>query len=74
MRQDEGMIVGSTSAGAIFACIEIHNLPYMELRSFRVNAGVYILMFWHQTIQRVICVNLKLEKRYFVLTQKEMQD
>ena len=54
MGQDEGMIVGSTSAGGIFVCIETHNLPYMELRSFLVNAGAYILMFWHQTIQLVI--------------------
>ncbi|GAA5086033.1 3-dehydroquinate synthase II [Nocardia iowensis] len=36
---DEGMIVGSTSAGGILVCAEVHYLPYMNLRPFRVNAG-----------------------------------
>jgi 3-dehydroquinate synthase II/3-amino-4-hydroxybenzoic acid synthase len=35
----EGMLVGSTSQGAIFCCPEVFFLPYMELRPFRVNAG-----------------------------------
>ena len=39
MTKDEGMIVGSTSAGGILVCSETHYLPYMELRPFRVNAG-----------------------------------
>lgn len=37
--QDEGMIVGSTSSGGILVCAEVHYLPYMNLRPFRVNAG-----------------------------------
>jgi len=35
----EGMLVGSTSQGAILCCPEVFHLPYMELRPFRVNAG-----------------------------------
>jgi 3-amino-4-hydroxybenzoic acid synthase len=37
--EDEGMIVGSTSAGGVLVCAEVHYLPYMNLRPFRVNAG-----------------------------------
>ncbi|MGV9680567.1 3-dehydroquinate synthase II [Nocardia sp. NPDC003482] len=37
--EDEGMIVGSTSAGGLLVCAEVHYLPYMNLRPFRVNAG-----------------------------------
>jgi 3-amino-4-hydroxybenzoic acid synthase len=36
---DEGMLVGSTSHGGILICAEVHYLPYMNLRPFRVNAG-----------------------------------
>ena len=39
LRQDEGMIIGSTSFGGILVSSETHYLPYMELRPFRVNAG-----------------------------------
>ena len=37
--EKEGMLVGSTSQGAILCCPEVFFLPYMELRPFRVNAG-----------------------------------
>ena len=37
--EDEGMIVGSTSAGGVLVCAEVHSLPYMNPRPFRVNAG-----------------------------------
>ncbi|SCL17990.1 3-dehydroquinate synthase II [Micromonospora inyonensis] len=37
--ENEGMLVGSTSAGALLVCAEVHHLPYMNLRPFRVNAG-----------------------------------
>jgi 3-amino-4-hydroxybenzoic acid synthase len=37
--EDEGMIVGSTSSGGILVCAEVHYLPYMNMRPFRVNAG-----------------------------------
>ncbi len=36
---DEGMVVGSTSHGGLLVCAEVHPLPYMNLRPFRVNAG-----------------------------------
>lgn len=36
---DEGMVVGSTSSGGLLVCAEVHYLPYMNLRPFRVNAG-----------------------------------
>ncbi|MGX7829184.1 3-dehydroquinate synthase II [Actinokineospora sp. 24-640] len=36
---DEGMVVGSTSSGGLLVCAEVHHLPYMNLRPFRVNAG-----------------------------------
>jgi 3-amino-4-hydroxybenzoic acid synthase len=36
---DEGMVVGSTSSGGVLVCAEVHHLPYMNLRPFRVNAG-----------------------------------
>jgi 3-dehydroquinate synthase II/3-amino-4-hydroxybenzoic acid synthase len=39
LREDEGMIIGSTSNGGILVSSETHFLPYMELRPFRVNAG-----------------------------------
>ncbi len=38
-QEDEGMIVGSTSSGGLLVCAEVHYLPYMNLRPFRVNAG-----------------------------------
>lgn len=37
--EDEGMLVGSTSSGGLLVCAEVHYLPYMNLRPFRVNAG-----------------------------------
>ena len=46
LRQDEGMIVGSTSAGGLVTCSETHYLPYMNLRPFRVNAGAIHLYVW----------------------------
>ena len=44
--QDEGMLVGSTSAGGILVCAEVHYLPYMNLRPFRVNAGAVHSYVW----------------------------
>ena len=46
LRQDEGMLVGSTSAGGLLTCSETHYLPYMDLRPFRVNAGAVHLYVW----------------------------
>jgi 3-dehydroquinate synthase II/3-amino-4-hydroxybenzoic acid synthase len=44
--QDEGMIIGSTSQGGLFVCAEVHYLPYMKLRPFRVNAGAVHSYAW----------------------------
>jgi 3-dehydroquinate synthase II/3-amino-4-hydroxybenzoic acid synthase len=46
LREDEGMIVGSTSQGGILVCSETHYLPYMNLRPFRVNAGSVSSYCW----------------------------
>lgn len=47
---DEGMIVGSTSSGGFLVCAEVHYLPYMNLRPFRVNAGaVHSYVFGPET-------------------------
>ncbi|KZL09097.1 3-amino-4-hydroxybenzoic acid synthase [Pseudovibrio axinellae] len=35
----EGMLIGLTSSGGIMSCPEVFDLPYMDLRPFRVNAG-----------------------------------
>jgi 3-dehydroquinate synthase II/3-amino-4-hydroxybenzoic acid synthase len=43
---DEGMLVGSTSGGGILVCAEVHFLPYMNLRPFRVNAGAIHMYAW----------------------------
>lgn len=48
----EGLLVGSTSQGAILCCPEVFFLPYMELRPFRVNAGAihsYVYTFGNRT-------------------------
>jgi 3-dehydroquinate synthase II/3-amino-4-hydroxybenzoic acid synthase len=43
---DEGIVVGSTSAGGLVVCAEVHYLPYMNLRPFRVNAGAVHSYVW----------------------------
>lgn len=50
--ETEGLLVGSTSQGAILCCPEVFFLPYMELRPFRVNAGAvhsYVYGFGNHT-------------------------
>ncbi len=44
--EDEGMLVGSTSSGGLLVCAEVHYLPYMNLRPFRVNAGAVHSYVW----------------------------
>ena len=44
--EDEGMLVGSTSSGGFVVCAEVHYLPYMNLRPFRVNAGAVHSYVW----------------------------
>lgn len=46
MTTHEGMIVGSTSSGGLLACSEVHPLPYMNTRPFRVNAGAIHSYLW----------------------------
>lgn len=46
MAEDEGMVVGSTSGGGILVCSEVHPLPYMNTRPFRVNAGAIHSYLW----------------------------
>jgi 3-amino-4-hydroxybenzoic acid synthase len=46
LRQDEGMLLGSTSHGGLMICSETHYLPYMDLRPFRVNAGSLHMYVW----------------------------
>ncbi|MBI4488251.1 MAG: 3-dehydroquinate synthase [Deltaproteobacteria bacterium] len=46
MEMDEGMVVGSTSQGGILVCSEVHPLPYMNTRPFRVNAGAVHSYVW----------------------------
>jgi 3-amino-4-hydroxybenzoic acid synthase len=43
---DEGILVGSTSGGGVLVCAEVHYLPYMKLRPFRVNAGGIHMYAW----------------------------
>ena len=42
----EGMIVGCTSSGGLMICSEVHYLPYMNKRPFRVNAGAVCSYVW----------------------------
>ncbi len=68
MTQEEGMLIGSTSAGGILVCSETHYLPYMNLRPFRVNAGAVHSYIWmprntagylseQEAGSQVLCVN-----------------
>lgn len=42
----EGMIIGCTSSGGLMVCSEVHYLPYMNTRPFRVNAGTISSYVW----------------------------
>lgn len=46
MEKTEGMIVGCTSNGGLLVCSEVHYLPYMNTRPFRVNAGTVSSYVW----------------------------
>ncbi|CDH08202.1 3-dehydroquinate synthase [Xenorhabdus bovienii str. oregonense] len=37
--EDEGILVGSTSQGGFLCCPEVFEMPYMNKREFRINAG-----------------------------------
>lgn len=84
MTKDEGMIVGSTSAGGIFVCSETHYLPYMEIRPFRVNAGAvhsYVLSRDNSTCyiselkagDKVLSVNTKGDARVVTVGRNKIE-
>jgi 3-dehydroquinate synthase class II len=59
LTKSEGMILGSTSSGGLLTCSETHFLPYMNLRTFRVNAGGIHLYVWGLNDQAVYLSDLK---------------
>lgn len=59
LRENEGMIVGSTSEGGLVVSSETHYLPYMELRPFRVNAGAVHSYVWCPDNQTAYMTELK---------------
>jgi 3-dehydroquinate synthase II/3-amino-4-hydroxybenzoic acid synthase len=46
LNPNEGMIIGSSSRGGLLVSSETHELPYMNLRPFRVNAGALHSYTW----------------------------
>lgn len=46
LKKNEGMLIGSFSNGGILVSSEMHELPYMNLRPFRVNAGAVHSYVW----------------------------
>jgi 3-dehydroquinate synthase class II len=67
LTQDEGMILGSTSSGGLLTCSETHFLPYMNLRTFRVNAGGIHLYVWGPNDQAVYLSDLKAGDKIYVV-------
>lgn len=67
LTQDEGMILGSTSSGGLLTCSETHFLPYMNLRTFRVNAGGVHLYVWGPDDQAVYLSDLKAGDKLYVV-------
>ncbi|MGN6710987.1 3-dehydroquinate synthase II [Anaerocolumna jejuensis DSM 15929] len=46
LKKNEGMLIGSFSRGGVLLSSEMHELPYMNLRPFRVNAGAVHSYVW----------------------------
>lgn len=46
LKKNEGMLIGSFSNGGVLVSSEMHYLPYMNLRPFRVNAGAVHSYVW----------------------------
>lgn len=70
INETEGMLIGSTSTGGILVCSEVHPLPYMNTRPFRVNAGAVHSYIWGDNDMveyltdlkvgsKVLCVDVK---------------
>ena len=51
MTQQEGFIIGSTSSGGLLVSSETHELPYMKIRPFRVNAGAIHSYVWNAKME-----------------------
>lgn len=51
MKNNEGFIIGSTSSGGLLVSSETHELPYMQLRPFRVNAGAIHSYIWNSKLE-----------------------
>ncbi|MCW7548146.1 3-dehydroquinate synthase II [Photorhabdus sp. APURE] len=82
--ENEGMLVGSTSQGALLCCPEVFFLPYMELRPFRINAGAihaYVYNFNNRTDymselkagSSVMAVNSKGEVRHITVGRVKIE-
>ncbi len=67
LTQDEGMLLGSTSSGGLLTCSETHFLPYMKLRTFRVNAGGIHLYVWGPDDQAVYLSDLRAGDKIYVV-------
>lgn len=67
MKENEGMIVGSTSKGGLLLSSETHYLPYMELRPFRVNAGAVHSYMWSENEMTSYITELKAGSRLLCL-------
>lgn len=67
LSEKEGMIVGCTSGGGLLICSEVHYLPYMETRPFRVNAGTVASYVWAPNDKTEYIANLEAGSRLMVV-------
>jgi len=70
LKENEGMIVGSTSIGGILVSSETHYLPYMNLRPFRVNAGAVHSYVWSPGNTTEYMTDLKSGSRVLAVDHK----
>lgn len=67
LSEREGMIVGCTSGGGLLICSEVHYLPYMETRPFRVNAGTISSYIWAPDDKTEYIANLEAGSKVMVV-------
>ncbi|PYG90238.1 3-amino-4-hydroxybenzoic acid synthase [Ruminiclostridium sufflavum DSM 19573] len=67
LTRDEGALLGSTSSGGLLTCSETHFLPYMKLRTFRVNAGGIHLYVWGPDDSAVYLSDLQAGDKIYVM-------
>lgn len=67
LSEREGMIVGCTSGGGLLICSEVHYLPYMDTRPFRVNAGTVASYVWAPDNKTEYIANLEAGSRLMVV-------